>query len=103
MPAPEPTPPAGLYLHVPFCARVCPYCDFAVVGVRRLPAELEARYVRALLAELSRRCEDFDGPALAEALKTLFELEAEAQAAGRGEPASKRGAEPEPVPRPETT
>jgi oxygen-independent coproporphyrinogen-3 oxidase len=36
-----------------------------VVGVRRLAAELEARYVRALLAELAWRREDFDGRALA--------------------------------------
>ena len=54
----------GVYVHVPFCQRVCPYCDFAVVGVRRLSAELEARYVRALLAELARRREDFGGRAL---------------------------------------
>jgi oxygen-independent coproporphyrinogen-3 oxidase len=55
----------GVYVHVPFCQRVCPYCDFAVVGVRRLSAEQEARYVRALLAELARRREDFGGRALA--------------------------------------
>jgi len=51
----------GVYVHVPFCERVCPYCDFAVVGVRKLAAELEARYVRALLAEITRRREDFAG------------------------------------------
>ena len=38
----------GAYVHVPFCARVCPYCDFAVVAGRDDEA---AGYVRAVVAE----------------------------------------------------
>jgi putative oxygen-independent coproporphyrinogen III oxidase len=39
----------GLYLHVPFCSRVCPYCDFAVqVG----GPERRRLYVESLLREI---------------------------------------------------
>jgi len=55
----------GVYVHVPFCERVCPYCDFAVVGVEALGPEREARYVDALLAELDARCAHFAGRGLA--------------------------------------
>jgi len=40
----------AVYIHLPFCARVCPYCDFAVVAGRD---DLTDRYVAALLAEIS--------------------------------------------------
>lgn len=46
--------PAGCYVHVPFCARVCPYCDFAVVAGRD---ELIDRYFAAMLAEISMEAE----------------------------------------------
>lgn len=55
----------GVYVHVPFCERVCPYCDFAVVAARRLSPEVEARYVDALLRELAARGPDFGGRRLA--------------------------------------
>ena len=55
----------GVYVHVPWCERVCPYCDFAVVAARRLPRERQARYVDALLAELSLRRRDYGERALA--------------------------------------
>jgi len=41
-----------LYVHVPFCARRCSYCDFAIAVRRRVPAE---RYVAAVAAEYRSR------------------------------------------------
>ncbi len=40
----------GAYVHVPFCRRVCPYCDFAVVAGREADS---ARYLAAVAAEIS--------------------------------------------------
>ncbi len=40
----------GLYVHIPFCARRCPYCDFAIhIGADK---NFVARYVAALEREL---------------------------------------------------
>ena len=39
----------GLYLHLPFCSAICPYCDFAVT---KGGAEERARFVAALRREL---------------------------------------------------
>lgn len=55
----------GVYLHLPFCERICPYCDFAVVAAPLLEPESEARYVAALYQELEARRSDFEGRALA--------------------------------------
>jgi len=45
----------GVYVHIPFCERICPYCDFAVIAARDLSADQETRYVDALLRELALR------------------------------------------------
>lgn len=40
----------GCYVHLPFCDRICPYCDFAVV---RFHEERVARYLSALQREIA--------------------------------------------------
>ncbi len=44
-----PDAPFGIYLHVPFCARICPYCDFNTYAHKedRIPD-----YVEALIREM---------------------------------------------------
>jgi oxygen-independent coproporphyrinogen-3 oxidase len=42
--------PFALYVHVPWCRRVCPYCDFNVYADRRPP---EREYTAALVRELA--------------------------------------------------
>lgn len=43
-------PGAGLYLHIPYCAALCHYCDFARVG--ETDPAVHRRYVAALRADL---------------------------------------------------
>jgi len=45
-------PPLSLYIHIPWCARKCPYCDFNSHEARG--AVPEERYVAALIADLER-------------------------------------------------
>ncbi|MBV9439115.1 MAG: radical SAM family heme chaperone HemW [Candidatus Eremiobacteraeota bacterium] len=59
---------AAVYIHLPFCPYICPYCDFA--KWRWEPARAE-RYVRALHAELQRAGET-DGTTRPIRAATLF-------------------------------
>jgi putative oxygen-independent coproporphyrinogen III oxidase len=61
-------PPAALYLHVPFCRSLCPYCDFVVVAGAAAtgPRNRVGAFVAALLRELDLRADALDaahGPA----------------------------------------
>jgi oxygen-independent coproporphyrinogen-3 oxidase len=50
--APANPPPLGVYIHWPYCARICPYCDFNVVRDRGRKLE-QAGLVEAILTDLA--------------------------------------------------
>ncbi len=55
----RPLPPLALYVHLPWCVRKCPYCDFNSHEQRgELP---EDAYVAALLADLDAAAESAQG------------------------------------------
>ena len=60
-----PLPPLGLYIHLPWCERKCPYCDFNSHETEAVP---EDHYIRGLLQDLRE-----DSPMIqGRALETLF-------------------------------
>jgi oxygen-independent coproporphyrinogen-3 oxidase len=60
-----PLPPLGLYIHLPWCERKCPYCDFNSHETEDVP---EDHYIRSLLQDLRE-----DSPMIqGRALETLF-------------------------------
>jgi oxygen-independent coproporphyrinogen-3 oxidase len=49
----------GLYLHVPFCSAVCPYCDFSVL---RAGVPARKRFVGHLVAEVALAAPEWSDP-----------------------------------------
>lgn len=50
--------PVGLYIHIPFCAHICPYCDFNTYAGKD---DLIPRYVDAVVRELGMRAGESGG------------------------------------------
>lgn len=50
--------PVGIYIHVPFCAHICPYCDFNTYADKD---DLIPRYVEAVALELEMRAGEVGG------------------------------------------
>ncbi|HWU77483.1 MAG TPA: radical SAM family heme chaperone HemW [Rhodanobacter sp.] len=51
-------PPLSLYIHMPWCVKKCPYCDFNSHGLRSTPPPY-AEYIDHLLADLDADRHDF--------------------------------------------
>ncbi|AHX11860.1 coproporphyrinogen III oxidase [Dyella jiangningensis] len=63
-------PPLSLYVHMPWCVKKCPYCDFNSHGVKGEPPYAE--YVDVLLADLDADLRDFGSAALGRPVHSIF-------------------------------
>ena len=48
------SPIPAVYLHIPFCRTICPFCSFTV---RRDRAKMHEKYIQGMLVEIDRRAE----------------------------------------------
>jgi len=64
------SPPLSLYVHMPWCVRKCPYCDFNSHGVRGTPEY--ATYVDTLLADMDADLRDFEAAIAGRRIETVF-------------------------------
>jgi oxygen-independent coproporphyrinogen-3 oxidase len=71
-----PAPPVALYLHIPFCVSLCPYCDFVVYAgsAARGPKSRVDAFLDALEMELRLRADALDAAfgATRPALETVY-------------------------------
>ena len=63
------TPVRHVYVHVPFCARRCAYCDFSIAVRARVPVD---EYLGALEAELALRLGSAPAPDARPSIDTLY-------------------------------
>jgi oxygen-independent coproporphyrinogen-3 oxidase len=64
-------PPLSLYVHMPWCVKKCPYCDFNSHGLRGEPPPYDA-YVDALLADLDTDLRDFGAAVHGRKVNSIF-------------------------------
>jgi oxygen-independent coproporphyrinogen-3 oxidase len=64
-------PPLSLYVHMPWCVKKCPYCDFNSHGLRNEPPPY-ATYVDVLLADLDADLRDFGEAAFGRPVQSIF-------------------------------
>jgi len=64
-------PPLSLYVHMPWCVKKCPYCDFNSHGLRGEPPPYE-RYVDLLLADLDADRGDFAAALAGRTVHSIF-------------------------------